>query len=395
MISNKMAQLVKNNSTIREMFEEGKKLAEKYGKENIYDFSLGNPSIEPPSAINEAIMESVKEKDVHEYMNNSGFDEVKKAIAQSLNKRFATHFCSKNIIMCSGAAGGLNVVLKSILNEEEEVIVFIPYFMEYRNYIHNYQGKVIEVACEKNFEPNMLDLENKITSKTKAIIINNPNNPSGIVYNENVIKKITNILKKKEKEYNQAIYLIADEPYREIVYDNNKVPYLTKYYNDTIVVYSYSKSLSIPGERIGYIVVPEKTDDFKNLIQAMSVATRILGFVNAPSLMQKVVLKCVDTVVNISEYEKNRDILYNGLKECGYECIKPQGAFYLFLKSPIKDEKEFCKLAKKYNILMVPGSSFAYPGYVRLAFCTDTQMIRKAILKFKELFEEINKKPYI
>jgi len=394
MISKNMNQLVKNNSTIREMFEEGKKLAEKYGKENIYDFSLGNPSIEPPSAINEAIIESIQEKDVHAYMNNSGFDEVKKAIAQSLNKRFATNFSAQNIIMCAGAAGGLNVVLKSILNEEEEVIVFIPYFMEYRNYIYNYQGKVIEVKSEENFEPNIFDFENKITSKTKAVIINNPNNPSGIVYNETVIKNITRILKKKEKEYKHSIYLIADEPYREIVYDNNKIPYLTKYYNDTIVVYSYSKSLSIPGERIGYIVVPRKIDDFENLIQAMSVATRILGFVNAPSLMQKVVLKCVDTVVNISEYEKNRDILYNGLKECGYECIKPQGAFYLFLKSPIKDEKEFCKLAKKYNILMVPGSSFAYPGYVRLAFCTDTQMIIKAIPKFKELLREI-KQSYI
>ena len=295
----------------------------------------------------------------------------------------------QNIIMCNGAAGGLNCVLRSILNPGDEVIVLVPYFMEYRNYVENFQGKVVEVACNENFEPNYKDLQNKINNKTKAIIVNNPNNPSGIVYSEEIIRCITNILIKKEEEYKTSIYLLADEPYREIVYDGIKVPYLTKYYNDVIVVYSYSKSLSIPGERIGYIVVPNEVDDFENTAQAITISNRILGFVNAPSLMQVVVAECEGLTSDISKYENNRNILYNGLIECGYECQKPQGAFYLFLKSPIKDEKIFCDMAKKYNILMVPGSSFACPGYVRLAFCTETTMIEKSIPKFKELMEEL------
>ncbi len=285
----------------------------------------------------------------------------------------------------------MNVTLKSIINPNDEVIVLIPYFMDYSNYIENYNGKVVEVMCNEDFEPDMTDFEKKISIKTKAVIINNPNNPSGIVYSENVIKKLASILRKKEEEYNKAIYLISDEPYREIVYDGNQAPYLTKYYEDTIVVYSYSKSLSLPGERIGYIVIPTNADDFENLVQAITVSTRILGFVNAPSLLQKVVAQCVGLTSDISKYENNRDILYNGLIQCGYECKKPQGAFYLFLKSPLEDEKEFCNLAKKYNILMVPGSSFAYPKYVRLAFCTQTKMIENAIPKFKLLKEEIDK----
>ncbi len=391
MISKNMKELVKNNSVIREMFEEGKKLVKQYGKDNVYDFSLGDPSIEPPSNVDEAIIESLNNKKSHAYMSNSGYEDVRTIIANSLNRRFETNFDMKNIIMSVGAAGGLNVVLKSIIDPDDEVIVLIPYFMEYRNYIKNYNGKIIEVKCDENFEPDMIDFENKITNKTKAIIINNPNNPSGIVYSKNTINKIADILTKKESEYNKSIYLISDEPYREIVYDGIEVPYITKYYNNTIVVYSYSKSLSIPGERIGYIVVPTEADDFEDLIEAVSISTRILGFVNAPALLQRVVAKCVDLTSDISEYKRNRDVLYNGLISCGYECKKPQGAFYLFMKSPIKDEKEFCKIAKKYNILMVPGSSFACPGYVRLAYCTDLKIIENSIPKFKELIEEIKK----
>lgn len=391
MISDKMQKIVKNNSVIRQMFEEGKKLEKQYGKENVYDFSLGNPSVKPPKEVNEKIIECLSNENIHAYMSNGGYEDVRKKIAISINNKHNVDLNEKNIIMCVGAAGGLNVSLKTILNPDDEVIVFIPYFMEYRNYIENYNGKIVEVNCNKNFEPDMIDLENKITKKTKAIIINNPNNPSGIVYSEEVIKNLSNVLKKKEQEYGNAIYLISDEPYREIVYDGVEVLYLPKYYNDTIIVYSYSKSLSLPGERIGYIEVPNEIDDFENLIQGLIVATRILGFVNAPSLLQKVIGECVGLTSNIDEYRKNRDILYNGLVECGYECNKPQGAFYLFLKSPIDDEKEFCNIAKKYNILMVPGSSFACPGYVRLAFCTETEMIERAIPKFMDLKEEIDK----
>ena len=389
MIAKSMEKLVNNNSAIREMFEEGKKLIKQFGKENVYDFSLGNPSVPAPPQVNEAIVKALDNRSTHEYMSNAGFEEVRKTIANSLNKRFKTNFNMENIIMCNGAAGGLNCVLRTIINPDDEVIVLVPYFMEYRNYIENFKGKVVEVKCNENFEPDFKDLQNKISNKTKAIIVNNPNNPSGIVYSEEVIKSLTDILRKKEEEYKTAIYLLSDEPYREIVYDEIKVPYLTKYYDDAIVVYSYSKSLSIPGERIGYIVVPNEVDDFENVVQAITISNRILGFVNAPSLMQMVVAECEGLTSDISEYEKNRDILYNGLVKCGYECKKPQGAFYLFLKSPIKDEKEFCNMAKKYNILMVPGSSFAYCGYVRLAFCTETTIIAKSIPKFKELMDEI------
>ncbi len=389
MIAKKMGKLVKNNSVIREMFEEGKRLVKQYGKENVYDFSLGNPSVEPPKQVNEAIEKCLEDKNIHAYMSNNGYEDVRKMIANSLNHRFATNFKESNICMCVGAAGGLNVALKAILNPEDEVIVLIPYFMEYRNYIENYNGNVVEVLCNEDFEPDIADFEKKITAKTKAVIINNPNNPSGMVYSESVIQKLVEVLSKKEAEYQQTIYLISDEPYREIVYDGVQVPYLTKYYDDTLVVYSYSKSLSLPGERIGYIVIPEEADDFENLVQAMTIATRILGFVNAPSLLQKAVAECVDLTSDISEYEKNRDILYHGLIRIGYECKKPQGAFYLFLKSPMKNEREFCQLAKKYHILMVSGSSFACPGYVRLAFCTDTKMIENSLPKFKQLKEEI------
>ena len=391
MISDRMKKMVSNNSVIREMFEEGKRLNIKYGKENVYDFSLGNPSVEPPSQVNEAIKKCLESKNIHAYMSNSGHEDVRKIIADSLNSKFNTKYSEKNIVMSVGAAGGLNVTLESILNPNEEVIVFVPYFMEYKNYIENYNGKVVEVLCNEDFEPDMVDLEKKINSNTKAVIVNSPNNPSGIVYSEKIIIELTNILKNKEKEYNKTIYLISDEPYREIVYDNIKVPYLTHYYDDTIVIYCYSKSLSLPGERIGFIAIPDEVEDFENLIQALTIATRILGFVNAPSLIQKAIAECVDITSDMSEYEKNRDILYNGLIKCGYECKKPQGTFYLFLKSPIEDEKEFCNIAKKYNILMVPGSSFAKPGYVRLAFCTETKMIENSIPKFKELREYISK----
>ena len=391
MISNRMKKLVNNNSVIRQMFEEGKKLKEKYGEENVYDFSLGNPSVQPPDEVNLAIRKSLNVNSIHNYMSNSGYEDVRQKIAELLNSRFNTKYSNKNIIMSVGAAGGINVTLESILNPDEEVIVFIPYFMEYKNYIENYNGKVVEVLCNENFEPDMEDFEKKITSNTKAVIVNSPNNPSGIVYSERILEELARILKMKEQELNHTIYLISDEPYREIVYDNINVPYLTHYYKDTIVIYCYSKSLSLPGERIGFVAISDEVEDSEELIQAMTIATRILGFVNAPSLIQKAIAECVNITCDMSEYEKNRDILYNGLIDNGYECKKPQGTFYLFLKSPIKDEKEFCNIAKKFNILMVPGSSFAMPGYVRLAFCTETKIVEKSIDKFKELMDEIKK----
>lgn len=395
MISEKMKELVKNNSVIREMFEEGKRLSKIYGKENVYDFSLGNPSVPTPDNIKEAIIKILENEDtqiLHGYMSNSGFEDVREKVASSINNKFGTSFTSKNIIMTVGAASGLNIILKSILNPEDEVLVIAPYFVEYKNYVKNYDGKiVVTMANEENFEPDLKDLASKISVKTKAVIINTPNNPTGVVYSENTIKELAKILKEKEQEYNNEIYLISDEPYRELVYDDIKIPYITKFYKNTFIVYSYSKSLSLPGERIGYVVVPNEMVDSNNVIEAVTIANRVLGSVNAPSLMQKVIGECVDLTVDISQYKKNRDLLYNYLIECNFECIKPQGAFYLFLKSPIKNDKEFCNIAKEYNILMVPGSSFAYPGYVRISYCVDYEMIKRSLPAFKKLAIAMNK----
>ena len=395
MISKKMENMVANSSAIRAMFEEGNRLAKIYGSENVFDFSLGNPNVPAPDAVKYAIKELLEEEDpvvLHGYTNsNAGYEDVRKAVADSLNERFGTHLGSKNITMTVGAAGGLNVILKSLINPGDEVIAFAPYFGEYRSYTDNYDGVLIEVSPNTiDFQPKLDEFEKKITQKTKAVIVNTPNNPTGVVYSEETIQKMASILEKKQKEYGTDIYLISDEPYRELAYDDVEVPYLTKYYANTIVGYSYSKSLSLPGERIGYLVIPDEASDSEKLIGAVNVATRILGFVNAPTLQQKVVKACLNEKTDISYYDRNRETLYNGLKELGFDCIKPEGAFYLFVKSPIADEKEFCNEAKKYNILIVPGSSFACPGYVRMAYCVSYETIVNSLSKFAELAKQYN-----
>lgn len=393
MISKKMVDYVNGSSLIRAMFEEGKRLASIYGAENVYDFSLGNPNLEPPSTVKEAIIDILNNEPntmVHGYMSNSGYEDVRETIANSINKKFDTSFTEKNIVMTVGAAGGLNVIFKTLLNPEDEVVVFAPYFGEYRSYAANYDGKLVVVSPNTtDFQPNLNEFKSKITDKTKAVIINSPNNPTGVVYSEETIIKLTNILKEKQKELGTDIYLISDEPYRELVYDNIQVPYLTKYYDNTIVGYSYSKSLSLPGERIGYLVIPNEVSDFENVVSAANVATRILGYVNAPSLFQRVIARCLDDKVNIDFYNKNRELLYSELTSYGYNCIKPEGAFYLFVKSPIENDIEFCNMAKKYNILIVPGTSFACPGYIRIAYCVAYSTIENALPGFKSLIESI------
>ena len=392
MISERMNPLVMNNSAIRTMFEEGNRLAKIYGRDKVFDFSLGNPSVPAPDSVREAIIELVNTTDptiLHGYMSNAGFEDVRQTIAESLNRRFDTKFSAKNLIMTVGAASGLNVILKTILNSGEEVIVFAPYFLEYGAYVRNYDGVLVEISPDTPpFQPNLAEFEQKITPKTRAVIVNTPHNPTGVVYLEETIKKLSAILEAKQKEFGTVIYLISDEPYRELAYDGVEVPYLTKYYNNTVVGYSYSKSLSLPGERIGYLVIPDEADGSEELISAATIANRTLGCVNAPSLIQKVVAKCVDAKTDLAAYDKNRQALYNGLKECGFECIKPQGAFYLFVKSPVEDEKAFCEAGKKYNILMVPGSSFACPGYVRLAYCVSYETIVNSLPEFKKLAAE-------
>ena len=392
MISEKMQGYVNNSSAIRAMFEEGKKLASVYGAENVYDFSLGNPNVPAPAAVKEAALQVLNEEDplmVHGYMSNSGYEDVREAIAASLNRRFGTGYDAGNLVMTVGAAGGMNVIFKTLLNPGDEVIAFAPYFGEYRAYVSNYDGvlKVVPPDTE-TFQPNLAAFEKLITEKTKAVIVNTPNNPTGVVYSAETLKRLADILEEKQKEWKTSIYLISDEPYRELVYGGVEVPWISDFYRNTIVGYSFSKSLSLPGERIGYLVLPSEMDDSEAVKNAANVATRILGYVNAPSFFQRVVARCLEEKADIAYYDRNRETLYEGLKKAGLSCIKPEGAFYLFVKSPVEDEKAFCEKAKKQNLLLVPGSSFACPGYVRLAYCVSYEMIVRSLPHFEELMKE-------
>ncbi len=391
MIADKMVGFVKNSSVIRAMFEEGNRLAKIYGKENVYDFSLGNPNVPAPKEVEDAIREILAEEEstfVHGYMSNAGYEDVREQIAEHLNRLHGTDLKADNLLMTVGAAGGLNVILKTLINPGDEVIAFAPFFGEYRSYVGNYDGVLVVVPPDtETFQPNLEAFADLITAKTKAVIVNTPNNPTGVVYSEAVIRKMAAIMEEKEKEFGTSIYLISDEPYRELAYDGVEVPYLTKYYHNAIVGYSYSKSLSLPGERIGYLVMPDELDDAEDIQSAANVANRILGFVNAPSLIQRAVAKCLDAKTDVGYYDRNRKLLYESLTEMGYTCTKPEGAFYLWVKSPVPDESEFCAEAKKHNILIVPGSSFAGPGYVRIAYCVAYETIVNALPGFAKVAE--------
>ena len=375
------------------MFEEGKQMAAKYGAENVFDFSLGNPNVPAPAEVNEAIIDIVKNTDsvkLHGYMSNTGHEEVRQVIADSLNKKYGTAYSASNIVMTVGAAGGLNVALKAILNPKDEVIAFAPYFGEYNNYVSNYDGEMVIITPDtETFQPNFTEFEQKITNKTACVIVNSPNNPTGVIYSKETLQKLGEILEKKQKELGRTIYLITDEPYRELAYDGIEVPWVPLFYRNTIVGYSYSKSLSLPGERIGYLVIPDEADDHEDLIAAAGVATRILGFVNAPSIMQLVIGKCIDATTDVSYYDRNRNTLYEGLTKLGFTCRKPEGAFYLFMKSPIDDDKEFANIAKKYNLLIVPGSTFMCPGYVRIAYCVSYETVVNSLPKFALLARDM------
>ncbi len=396
MITPKMKQLVAGGSVIRAMFEEGRIMAEKFGAENVYDFSLGNPNTPPPAAVKEAIfdiLENEPEMMVHGYMSNVGYEDVRKAMADNINRKQGTSYTARNIIMTVGAAGALNVVMKTIIEPGDEVLLQAPFFGEYLNYISNFDGKAVIVSPEyTNFSINFPELEQKITPKTKAMILNTPNNPTGAIYSEQDIIRLCDILRAKQKEYGHAIYLISDEPYREIVFGGQTVPYLPCYYENAFVGYSYSKTLSLPGERIGYIVAPDTLEDFEGTVAALSVANRILGFVNAPSLMQRVVARLGDISSDMTIYQENKKELYEALTSYGYEMVEPQGAFYMFPKAPGGDDKAFCEAAKEERILVVPGSTFAGPGYFRLAFCVSRQTVQNALPGFKRLAEKYHLK---
>lgn len=393
MVSEQMYELGAKSSVIREIFEFGKKRKAEVGQENVYDYSLGNPSVPAPECVNETIRELTENMPscaLHGYTSAVGDNETRQAIADDLNRRFGTRFGMHNLYMTCGAAASLCITFRALIEKDDEIIVFAPYFPEYKVFIEAQGGKCVEVMCDDELQINLDAFEKAITENTKAVVVNSPNNPSGVVISEEKVKGMCDILERKQKQYGKEIFLISDEPYRELVYGDVKVPYLTKYYNNTIVCYSYSKSLSLPGDRIGYILVPDEIKDFELIYKAVCGAGRSLGYVCAPSMMQYVIRKCVGKTGDISVYKKNRDILLSALTEYGFKSAKPDGAFYLFVKSPEESAMAFCEKAKKHDLLIVPSDSFGYPGYVRLSYCVSTDMIERSLPAFKKLAEEYN-----
>lgn len=388
MINEKMRELGAKRSVIRELFEYGKKRKSEIGEENVYDFSLGNPSVPAPSEVKEALVKMLTEENsvmLHGYTSAQGDLSVRKAIADYINETQGESITADCLYMSVGAAAALTSSLTAVVSPGEEVIVLSPYFPEYKVFIEKCGGIIKEVPCDKDLMLDVGAIEAAINERTAAIIVNSPNNPTGAIYSEENIKDLTDALKRCEDKYSHPIYLIADEPYRELAYDGVTVPYLTKYYDDTIVCYSFSKSLSIPGERIGYALVCPRCSDFPSVYQAVCGAGRALGYVCAPSLLQKLLPYCLGKTSDISVYDRNRRLLLEKLSEYGFEMIKPQGAFYLFIKSPSGDAGEFCERAKAHEILIVPSDDFGCPGYARLAYCVTTEQIERALPAFEEL----------
>ena len=388
MISEKMVTLGTKKSVIREIFEYSKKRAAEIGSENVFDFSIGNPNVPAPASVHETIKELLDSKDdyyLFGYTSAQGDADTRAAVAADLNKRFGTAFHADNFYMTCGAAASLRIVLGALTVPGDEYIVFTPYFPEYRVFIESAGAAMIETPADSStFQIDFDRLSAAVTAHTKGVFVNSPNNPSGVVYTEENIQKLAAFLETKSAEYGHPIYLIVDEPYRELVYGDVEVPYLTKYYKNTLVCYSYSKSLSLPGERIGYVLVPDEVDDARTIY----AAGRALGFVCAPSLIQHVIAKCAGQVSDLSVYKKNRDLLYDSLTAYGFTCVHPDGAFYLFMKTPEPDAYAFCEKAKKHELLLVPGNDFGAPGFVRIAYCVTTAQIERALPAFKELAGE-------
>ena len=393
----KMYGLGSKRSIIREIFEYSKQRGSQIGSDKVFDFSLGNPSVPAPKEVNETINELLATQSsvlLHGYTSAQGDANVRKVIADNINERFNVGITPNHIYMTCGAAASLSICLKAVIEEssQDEVIVFAPFFTEYRVFIENAGGKiVVSQPLEKTFQVDIKDFESKINENTKAVIVNSPNNPSGVVYSEETIKALCEVLKKKSEEYGKVIYLIADEPYRELVYSGVNVPYLMNYYDNTLVCYSYSKSLSLPGERIGYIAVCPTMEQGSDIYLAVCGAGRSLGYVCAPSLFQQAIAKCINAKVNIEAYKENRDLLYDNLTEYGYECVKPDGAFYLFVKALESDAYKFYEKAKSHEILVVPCDDLGVSGYVRIAYCTSKDTVVNALPAFKELAEEYKK----
>ena len=392
-VSEKMYELGSKRSAIRELFEYGKQRAAIVGAENVYDFSLGNPSIPAPECVNETIRKLTEELNsisLHGYTSSQGDVDTRRAIAEYLNQTYGTKFHADNFYMTMGAAASLSICFKALTtSEEDEFIVNAPFFPEYTVFIQAAGAKpVIVPADTKDFQINFEALEKSITAHTKGIIINSPNNPSGAVYSEATIQKLAELCARKSEEFGTQIFILADEPYREIAYDGVEVPFVTKYYNNTLVCYSYSKSLSLPGERIGWILVPDEACESKVLYAAVAGAGRALGYVCAPSLFQKMLVTCIGQTGDVDAYKKNRDLLYDGLTRIGYECFKPEGAFYMFVKALEEDADAFCEKAKEEDLLIVSATGFGCPGYVRISYCVDADMIQRSFGAFERLYQK-------
>ncbi len=387
-----MYQLGSKRSVIRETFEYGRKRKAEIGADKVFDFSLGNPSVRPPEIVNKLLKEIIDEMEptaLHGYTSAPGDPATRQAVCDSLNRRFKAGLTPDFIYMTCGAAASLSCCISALCCKGDEFIALAPYFAEYKVFTEAAGGKFrVAMPDPDTFQIDIKNLRKEICKKTKAVILNSPNNPAGVVYSEKTIKKVCKLLKDKSEKYGHPIYLIADEPYREIVFDKMKVPFLINYYDNTLVCYSYSKSLSLPGERIGYVAVSPKAEDAKGLYAAVMGAGRALGYVCAPSLFQKLVARLPEVTSDISVYKKNRDILLGGLESFGYICVPPQGAFYLFVKALEPDAYAFCEKAKKYELLLVPGDDFGCPGYVRIAYCVSTAQIENSLPAFKKLIED-------
>ncbi len=391
MVSEKMYRLGTKKSTIRTIFEFGRKRAAEVGEENIFDFSLGNPNVPTPDFVRDAAIEILTNEEpsaVHGYTVAPGNPQVREILAKSINERFGTNFSGKNLFITAGAAAAITISFKALAEPGDEFITFAPYFPEYKCFVESVGAELKVVPAQpEDWQINFDAFEKMLTANTKAVIINSPNNPSGAIYSEATIKKLAEILAAKSKEFSHPIFIISDEPYREIAYDID-VPYVPNFYANTLVCYSYSKSFSLPGERIGYIVVPDEVADFGKIYGAVAGAARVLTHVNAPSLWQLVIAKCAGKPSDISIYRKNAKILYDGLTDAGFECVKPQGAFYLFPKALEPDDYKFCERAKKFDLLLVPGADFGCPGYFRAAYCIKTETIERSLPLFKKLAAE-------
>lgn len=395
-VNESMYQLGSVRSAIRELFEYGKKRAEIVGRENVYDFSIGNPSILAPQIVNDTIKELVTNYDsveLHGYTSAQGDAKTRAAIAEFLNNTHGTNFTGDNFYMTMGAAASLSICFHALTSDVyDEFIAIAPYFPEYKVFVNAAGAKLVEVPADtEHFQIDFAALEERINEHTRAVIINSPNNPSGTVYSEETIEKLADLLDGKSKEIGRPIFIISDEPYREIVYDGIKVPFVTKYYDNTLVCYSYSKSLSLPGERIGYVLVPDEVYDKNELYAAVCGAGRALGYVCAPSLFQKMIIRCQGATGDISAYKKNRDLLYEGLTNIGYKCFKPDGAFYMFVKALEDDSNAFCEKAKEEDVLIVAADGFGCPGWVRISYCVDEEMIKRSMPAFERIYNKYNR----